>query len=94
MLEKENQNLPPNFSEAGLRFNLAHSRDHALLAVTRGLSVGIDIEFIDPKRGVDEIANRFFSRQEDSTWLCGSHCGGRPGASPAEEDLGVGKLNR
>jgi len=56
--------LAPNFSGAGLRFNLAHSRDHALLAVTRGLSVGIDIEFIDAKRGVGEIANRFFSRQE------------------------------
>jgi 4'-phosphopantetheinyl transferase len=56
--------LAPDFSGARLRFNLAHSRDHALLAVTRGLSVGIDIEFIDAKRGVDEIANRFFSRQE------------------------------
>jgi 4'-phosphopantetheinyl transferase len=43
--------LAPDFSGARLRFNLAHSRDHALLAVTRGLSVGIDIEFIDSRRG-------------------------------------------
>jgi hypothetical protein len=33
-------------------------------------------------------------RRSRSTWLCGSHCGGRPGASLAEEDLGMGKLNR
>jgi 4'-phosphopantetheinyl transferase len=47
--------LAPHFSQTGLRFNLAHSRDHAFLAVTLGLSVGIDIEFIDARRRVDEI---------------------------------------
>ncbi|HEV3143244.1 MAG TPA: 4'-phosphopantetheinyl transferase superfamily protein [Gemmataceae bacterium] len=50
--------------EHGLRFNLSHSAEHALLAVTRGRAIGVDLERIRPDFATDEIAQRFFSERE------------------------------
>jgi 4'-phosphopantetheinyl transferase len=47
-----------------LRFNLAHSHDLALLAVTRGREVGVDLEHVRPDFASDDIAERFFSPGE------------------------------
>ena len=47
-----------------LEFNLAHSEDVALLAVGRGRRIGVDLERIRDERDTDEIAERFFSRDE------------------------------
>lgn len=47
-----------------IRFNLSHSEDLALLAITRHTEVGIDIESIDPRRAADDIAARYFSPVE------------------------------
>jgi 4'-phosphopantetheinyl transferase len=44
-----------------LRFNLAHSGDLALLAVSLKSVVGIDIERIDPRFDFMPIAKRYFS---------------------------------
>jgi len=44
-----------------LRFNLSHSQDGALFAVTRGRDVGVDLEFIRPLRDMDAVAHRCFS---------------------------------
>jgi 4'-phosphopantetheinyl transferase len=48
----------------GIKFNLSHSDDVAMLAVTRGLTVGIDIERINPEFATEEIAERFFAKGE------------------------------
>ncbi|MGH9365948.1 MAG: 4'-phosphopantetheinyl transferase family protein [Thermoanaerobaculia bacterium] len=48
----------------GIRFNLAHSRGLALYAFARGREVGIDVEFVRPELGGEEIARRFFSPVE------------------------------
>lgn len=47
-----------------VRFNLSHSGGWAMLAVTRGREVGIDIERIDPRFAEDQIPERFFSPRE------------------------------
>ena len=47
-----------------VEFNLAHSRDLGVLAVSRAGPVGIDIESIEPVDDMAGIVRRFFSRRE------------------------------
>lgn len=48
-----------------LRFNLTHSHDLALLAVTRGRDLGVDVERLrDMERDGEPLAERFFSPRE------------------------------
>lgn len=55
----------PSLSEAtGLRFNLSHSNDMALLAIARKRELGVDVEFIKESTAGPEIAERFFSAGE------------------------------
>lgn len=53
--------------ESGIKFNLSHSSELALLAVTQGLTVGVDIEWLKPDFATDDIAERFFSAIEVQT---------------------------
>ena len=48
----------------GLRFNLSHSSGLAVIAVSSGRAVGVDIEKVIPKSECLEIARRFFSERE------------------------------
>jgi 4'-phosphopantetheinyl transferase len=48
----------------GLRFNLSHSHQLALIAITRDREVGIDLEYIRHDFVTDEVAAHFFSRSE------------------------------
>jgi 4'-phosphopantetheinyl transferase len=59
--------LSAGMEQTGIRFNLSHSAELALLAVARGLQVGIDVEWIKADFGSDEIAERFFSATEVQT---------------------------
>ena len=47
-----------------LRFNLSHSGELALIAVTRGREIGVDIELIRQDVLEEKIADRFFSQLE------------------------------
>ena len=47
-----------------LEFNLSHSGDLAILAITRGPAVGVDVEQILHVRDLQSIAARFFSAHE------------------------------
>jgi 4'-phosphopantetheinyl transferase len=49
-----------------LRFNLAHSAGLALLAVSAGREVGVDLERVDETLPHEEIAKRFFSAREQA----------------------------
>jgi 4'-phosphopantetheinyl transferase len=50
-----------------IRFNMSHSNGMALYAVARDREVGIDLEFMRDDLEVEQIAERFFSRQETET---------------------------
>lgn len=51
-------------SAGGLRFNLSHSGELALVAVARGWQVGVDVERILPKPDLMQVARKFFSPSE------------------------------
>jgi 4'-phosphopantetheinyl transferase len=56
--------LGPNWNFAGLRFNISHASSVALYAISCNREVGIDIEQIEPKWAVWEIAEKFFTSNE------------------------------
>lgn len=52
-----------------LQFNLSHSADRALLAVTLGRRVGVDLEHARQIDDCDAIARRHFAPAEIHQWL-------------------------
>jgi len=56
------------FAENGLNFNLTHSDNLALLAVTRAGMIGADIERIRPLTDADRLVDRFFSERESAAF--------------------------
>ena len=50
--------------QAGIRFNLSHAEETGLLAVSQGLTVGIDVELIKPDFAGQEIAEHYFAAGE------------------------------
>jgi 4'-phosphopantetheinyl transferase len=53
-----------NNETSGLLFNMSHSGDFALIAVTREREVGVDVEFMRDGFATDEVAENFFSVAE------------------------------
>jgi 4'-phosphopantetheinyl transferase len=60
------ENGKPALAEAasGIRFNLSHSGEMALLGVALDRDLGVDIELIRPDVETDNLARRFFSPTE------------------------------
>jgi 4'-phosphopantetheinyl transferase len=54
----------PALDSHKLEFNLSHSGDFALIAITRERKVGVDVERIRPELECESIARRFFSPNE------------------------------
>jgi 4'-phosphopantetheinyl transferase len=59
---------PALAGEQSLQFNMSHSHEVGLVAVTRDAAVGVDVEYIRSDFASDEIARRFFSRLEVETF--------------------------
>ena len=51
-----------------LRFNVSHSQEIVLYAVTRDRSIGIDVEHIRPMPEAEQIVNSFFSVYENNVF--------------------------
>lgn len=51
-------------AQSGARFNISHAQGVALLAFTWHREVGVDIEQVRPLDDGEQIAERFFSKQE------------------------------
>ncbi len=49
---------------ADVHFNLSHSHDYALVAITLNHDVGVDVEYMRETRDLENIAKRFFSQAE------------------------------
>ena len=49
-----------------LFFNLAHSRSTIVIALSRSGNVGIDLEYIDRKTDIREVASQVFTPQENA----------------------------
>jgi len=58
--------LAPTFSKDSLEFNLSHSSEVALIAVTREREIGVDIEHIKENFAFAEVAERYFTTREVS----------------------------
>lgn len=52
--------LAGKYDNTGVRFNVSHSGDLALVAVTRGCDIGVDVEQRRDVRRLDELARRYF----------------------------------
>lgn len=59
---------PCVLAEKSLHFNLSHSREYVLYAITCGYEVGIDLEYIDRHLELDDIALNILSPQELEYW--------------------------
>jgi 4'-phosphopantetheinyl transferase len=57
-------NGKPQLPAGDLHFNVAHSGELALVAVTTDCAVGVDVERVRPVRQRDEIARRYFAPAE------------------------------
>jgi 4'-phosphopantetheinyl transferase len=55
---------PALISNEGLDFNLSHSGDYALIAITERRNVGVDVELMRERISPQAIARRFFSQAE------------------------------
>ena len=58
----------PELTGGELGFNLSHTEGTAIVAVARGLAVGVDVERVRANLEPLELAGRFFSPQE-AAWL-------------------------
>ncbi|WP_414620717.1 4'-phosphopantetheinyl transferase family protein [Calothrix sp. CCY 0018] len=56
--------LDQNFHENNLKFNVSHSQDFALYAVSLNNSIGVDLECINSTTDVVSLAQRFFAPSE------------------------------
>jgi 4'-phosphopantetheinyl transferase len=56
----------PVIKATQVRFNVSHSNNLALYAITRDRDLGIDLEFIRPINDADQIAKRYFSPRENA----------------------------
>jgi len=54
---------------ADLQFNLSHSHEAGLVAVLRGVRVGVDVELARPGRRFTGLAGKFFSAAENQALL-------------------------
>jgi 4'-phosphopantetheinyl transferase len=61
---KPELDITPESAQDGPQFNLAHTEDLALCAVTRGRRVGIDVEYIRPGFANGTLAESFFTPRE------------------------------
>jgi len=61
--------LAATYRSPGLHFNLTHSHEIAILAVTLKAQIGVDVEHVREMEDIDSIAGRFFSTTEQAFYF-------------------------
>jgi 4'-phosphopantetheinyl transferase len=69
---RESGGDPPQVSRE-LHFNLSHSRDLALIAVSSGRLVGVDVETVRDVGQLDSIVERYFTAEEKRFLASAAH---------------------
>jgi 4'-phosphopantetheinyl transferase len=69
----------PTLAGSDVEFNLSHSEGIALIACTRGVRVGVDVEVVRPRALLPKLAQRVLDDAGYQAWL----------ARPETEQLGV-----
>lgn len=63
-----NEHGKPAVPNTAVQFNLSHSHELALVAVTREAEVGVDVEHLRPVDDLAALAARNFSARENARW--------------------------
>jgi 4'-phosphopantetheinyl transferase len=58
----------PDAGKCALQFNLSHARELALIAVTHGRRIGVDLAWVDGDARLEHVAARYFSAPERSVF--------------------------
>jgi 4'-phosphopantetheinyl transferase len=56
--------LSPERGGSNVRFNLAHSRDLAVIALTQHRRIGVDVEYTERRTRFDQVSARYFTSAE------------------------------
>ena len=56
--------LAPIHDKKKIAFSLSHSHEVALIAITQGREIGVDVEWVRENFAFDEVAQRFFTARE------------------------------
>jgi 4'-phosphopantetheinyl transferase len=62
--EHEKPRLTSDFAESSVHFNVSHSQELAVFAVSLGREIGVDLECVDPNINCVEIARHVFAPEE------------------------------
>ncbi len=61
--------LNPLVHDEHLHFNLSHSNEFAMLAISRNLEVGMDVEYVNRKNHWLKLVRRFFTETEQQAFF-------------------------
>lgn len=60
--------LSQNSSKSTIKFNISHSHEVALIAVTQDFDIGVDVEYMHTNFDFEGIVEKFFSVNEKNVW--------------------------
>lgn len=61
--------IEEQYNNKSVEFNISHSGDYALIAITLNNKIGVDIEKINQEADFESLSNRFFSEKEKQELL-------------------------
>ena len=70
--------VSPYLDGVDLQFNLTHSNECVLVAVTAQVEVGIDVEYLQKTHRFDALVKRFFSQEEQKEYVLYTSDNDRP----------------